>query len=106
VWIGDGAVILPGVAIGNGAVVAANSVVTKNVEPYSIVAGVPATKIRSRFLDEIIARLQEIRWWELNHDQLLGMRTRNIFDFLEDLSQLSIDYDHADVRLTYTLDKL
>jgi tetrahydrodipicolinate N-succinyltransferase len=66
VWIGAGAMILDGVNIGHGAVVGARSVVTKNVPPYAIVAGVPARIIRYRFTDEIIARLLEIAWWNLD----------------------------------------
>ncbi len=63
VWIGRDALILSGVAIGNGAVVAARSVVTEDVMPYSIVAGNPAKFIRFRFSKRIIADLQEIAWW-------------------------------------------
>jgi carbonic anhydrase/acetyltransferase-like protein (isoleucine patch superfamily) len=63
VWIGYDALILSGVTIGDGAVIAARSVVTKDIEPFSIVAGVPARHIRYRFSEEIIASLQEISWW-------------------------------------------
>ena len=64
VWIGNNATILSGVTIGDGAVIALGSVVTKNVEPYSIVGGVPAKLIRKRFDDETIKKLLEIKWWE------------------------------------------
>lgn len=64
VWIGCGAVICRNVKIGIGAVIAANAVVTKDVEPYTIVAGVPAKKIKSRFSQEITEKLKLIRWWE------------------------------------------
>ena len=57
VWIGHGAVILPGIHIGNGAVVGANSVVTRDVPTYAIVVGAPAKTIRSRFSDDVAARL-------------------------------------------------
>lgn len=63
VWIGYGAVILSGVTIGDGAVIGAFSVVTKNVNPYEIVAGNPAKVIRKRFNDEVISHLLEIAWW-------------------------------------------
>ncbi len=64
VWIGRGAKILGGVTIGDGAVVAAWSVVTKSVPPYTIVAGVPARAVRQRFSPEIVGSLLRIRWWD------------------------------------------
>lgn len=64
VWIGHGAIILPGVTVGNGAVIAAGAVVSKNVIPYSIVGGVPAKTIRQRFTAVVIEELQQIAWWE------------------------------------------
>lgn len=64
VWIGDNAIIMSGVAIGHGAVVGAGSVVTKDVAPYTVVAGNPAREIRQRFADGDIARLLEICWWD------------------------------------------
>ena len=64
VWIGQNAVILPGVHIGDGAIIGANSVVGSNVEPYTIVAGNPAKVLRKRFDDELIDLLLELRWWD------------------------------------------
>ncbi|MGF9758190.1 type B chloramphenicol O-acetyltransferase [Microvirga sp. 0TCS3.31] len=64
VWIGTEAMIMPGVQIGHGAVVASRAVVTRNVEPYTIVAGNPARPIRKRFSDEEIAMLLEMAWWD------------------------------------------
>ena len=64
VWIGASCVILKGVTIGDGAVVGAGAVVTKDVEPYAIVAGNPASLIRYRFDQETIARLLAARWWD------------------------------------------
>jgi virginiamycin A acetyltransferase len=64
VWIGYDAVIMAGVRIGNGAIVGTRAVVTKDVEAYTIVGGVPAKPIRKRFCDEIIAGLLSIRWWD------------------------------------------
>ncbi|TPK47749.1 antibiotic acetyltransferase [Mesorhizobium sp. B2-5-4] len=64
VWVGHGAVILPGIAIGNGAVIGANAVVTRDVPSYTIVAGVPAKPIRLRFAPEIAARIEALAWWD------------------------------------------
>lgn len=65
VWIGMNVTIFPGVTIGDGAVIGAYSVVTKNVEPYSIVGGNPAKIIKKRFSDEIINKLIQLKWWDL-----------------------------------------
>ncbi len=81
-WIGHGAIIKPGVCIGNGAVVASGAVVTKDVEPYSIVAGVPAKEIRKRFDDEIVQKLEAIAWWDWPHEKL----QLYFKDFLLDIS--------------------
>lgn len=64
VWIGYEAVILSGVTIGDGAIIGARAVVTKDVPPYTIVGGVPAKPIRKRFSDEDTARLLELKWWD------------------------------------------
>lgn len=64
VWVGSNVVILSGVRIGRGAVVAAGSIVTKDVEAYTIVGGVPAKKIKKRFSDDTIEKLEKSRWWE------------------------------------------
>ena len=70
VWIGYEAVIMSGVTIGDGAIIAARAVVTKDVPPYTIVGGVPAKLIRKRFSDETIARLSEIKWWDWSYDRI------------------------------------
>ena len=64
VWIGHGAVIMPGLHIGNGAVVGANAVVTHDVPPYTIVTGVPARPLRPRFATDIAARIERLAWWD------------------------------------------
>jgi virginiamycin A acetyltransferase len=63
VWIGHGATIMPSVTIGDGAIVASCSVVTKDVSPYSVVGGNPATLIRKRFDPEVQAILEKLAWW-------------------------------------------
>ena len=64
VWIGQNAVILPGVHIGDGAIIGANSIVGSDVSPYTIVAGNPATEIRKRFDDELIQFMLDFKWWD------------------------------------------
>lgn len=70
VWIGYEAVILSGVQIGNGAIIGARAVVTKDVPPYTIVGGVPAKPIKKRFDPETIKRLEDLRWWDLPHEEV------------------------------------
>lgn len=64
VWIGQNSVILPGVHIGDGAIIGANSIVGSDVLPYTIVAGNPATEIRKRFDDELIQLMLDFKWWD------------------------------------------
>ena len=70
VWIGQNAVILPGVHIGDGAIIGANSVVGSDVEPYTIVVGNPAKELRKRFDDELIHLLLEYKWWDKAIDEI------------------------------------
>lgn len=70
VWIGHGATIMPGVTIGSGAVIAARAVVTRDVPPYAIVGGNPATVIRQRFSDEDISDLLALAWWDWQLDRI------------------------------------
>lgn len=70
VWIGHGAVVMPGVSIGNGAVIGANAVVTRDVAPYSIVAGAPARVLRLRFPPEVAARIERLAWWDWSVEKL------------------------------------
>lgn len=70
VWFGRNCVVMPGVKIGDGAIVAAHSVVTKNVEPYSVVGGNPARFIKKRFDDELTELLLRFKWWDLPPDEL------------------------------------
>jgi virginiamycin A acetyltransferase len=70
VWIGMNALIMPGVTIGDGAIIATGAVVAKDVAPYSIVGGNPATLIRQRFDDATIAELLRIRWWDWTPEKI------------------------------------
>ncbi|MEZ5315483.1 MAG: CatB-related O-acetyltransferase [Chlamydiales bacterium] len=74
VWFGYESTIMPAVKIGDGAIIAAKAVVTKDVSPYTIVGGNPARAIRNRFSDEVIQQLLAIQWWEWDYEKI----TRNI----------------------------
>lgn len=69
-WIGHGGIVMPEVTVGIGAVVASGAVVTRDVAPFMIVAGVPARPIRSRFPDRVIERLLALAWWDWPNDRL------------------------------------
>lgn len=71
VWIGRNSVIMPGVKIGDGAIIAAHSLVSGNVAPYTVVGGNPARFIKNRFNSDLIEILLELKWWDLNKDELL-----------------------------------
>ncbi|MGH2623530.1 MAG: CatB-related O-acetyltransferase, partial [Sphingobacterium sp.] len=70
VWIGSEAMIMPGVKIGDGAVIGSRALVTKNVAPYEIMGGNPAKVIKKRFDDKEIEMLLEMRWWNWSDDRL------------------------------------
>lgn len=78
VWIGAQTVILPGITIGDGAVIGANSTVTRDIPPYSIVAGSPATEVKQRFSPEIIATLLNIKWWDWSDEKIL--KNKDLFE--------------------------
>lgn len=73
VWIGARAMILRGVTIGDGAIVAGGSVVTKDVAPYAVVGGIPAKVIKHRFDDDTVRRLLDLRWWDYAPNDLSGV---------------------------------
>lgn len=83
VWIGHGAVIMPGITIGHGAIIGANAVITKDVLPYMIVAGVPAKLLRMRFSENVIQSLLEMAWWNWSLDK--------IYNALPDMQSLTIE---------------
>jgi acetyltransferase-like isoleucine patch superfamily enzyme len=81
VWIGDSVTLLEGIKIGDGAIIAAGSVVTKDIPPYTIVGGVPARLIRNRFSDKEIDFLIKIKWWNKDEEWI-----REYADYFEDIS--------------------
>jgi len=74
VWIGYNATIMAGVNIGDGAIIATNSTVTKDVAPYTIVGGNPATEIKKRFPEDVITKLLELKWWNWDIEKI----TKNV----------------------------
>jgi acetyltransferase-like isoleucine patch superfamily enzyme len=73
VWLGAGTVVLRGVTVGDGAVVGAGSVVTRDVAPYTVVAGSPARPLRTRFDPGLVRELLDVRWWRFSPNQLDGV---------------------------------
>ena len=88
-WIGDGVYIKPGVRIGNGSVIGMGSIVTKDVLPYTIVAGNPAKIIRKRFSEDIVERLLKSEWWNLPSDVLekAAEEIKNPIEFLRIIAE-------------------
>jgi virginiamycin A acetyltransferase len=83
VWIGYNSTIMPGITVGDGAIIASNSTVVKNVEPYTIVGGNPAKEIRKRFSKDIIDRLLHIKWWDWDIQKI----TKNV----QNLTDMNIE---------------
>ena len=93
VWIGQSALVIDGVKIGNGAAIAANAVVTKDVPPYAIVAGVPAKLVRFRFGKDTIDALESIKWWDKPDEWLAA--NRQLFadpaEFVRQVGESTVD---------------
>jgi virginiamycin A acetyltransferase len=92
VWIGRDSVIMPGVKIGDGAIIAAYSVVVKDIEPYTVAGGNPAKPIKRRFDDELIELLLKLQWWDFEPEKL--------FDFMPVLCDDDLEMVRQKLRQT------
>lgn len=102
VWIGYDAIIMPGVKIGDGAIIGTRAVVTKDIPPYTIVGGVPAKPIRKRFDDKTIEKLLSIKWWNWDKEKIKqniqSIQSGNIndliwfviYEYIDVLNQLKV----------------
>ncbi|WP_417510950.1 CatB-related O-acetyltransferase [Methylophaga sp.] len=98
-WIARDAVVMDGVHIGNGAIVASRAIVTKNVPPYAIVAGVPARVIKFRFSNEIIDQLCRLEWWNIDIKMLEGIRFEDVSLAIQELKFHSERTDYKAFRI-------
>ena len=93
-WIGHGAIVMKGVTIGDGAIIGAQSVVTKDVAPYAVVAGAPARFIKWRHPRDIADRLQALAWWDWSHEEIRAalpdFRSLSAEAFLERYEHVSV----------------
>jgi acetyltransferase-like isoleucine patch superfamily enzyme len=90
VWTGHNVNVMAGVSVGDGAIIGAGSVVTKDVPAFAIVAGVPARVVRMRFSDAVIERLLRVKWWDLELSELSGLPFRDVercLDRIEDIRE-------------------
>jgi acetyltransferase-like isoleucine patch superfamily enzyme len=88
VWTGHNVNVTAGVDVGDGAIIAAGSVVTKDVPPYAIVAGVPAVVKRLRFPEKTVERLLRVKWWDLELSQLSGLPFRDVERCLDRVEEI------------------
>ena len=95
VWTGHNVNVMAGINVGDGAVIAAGSVVTRDVPPYAIVAGTPAKILRYRFSEAIIERLLAVRWWDFELPQLSGLNFRDVTGILPRLEEMRAADDEA-----------
>jgi chloramphenicol O-acetyltransferase type B len=94
VWIGMNSTLMPGVKLGDGAIIAAHTVVTKDVAPYSLVGGNPAKLIRNRFSDAEIASLLELQWWKWPDEKVKALLPFIQSPDIQHLLKLSKEYDN------------
>jgi virginiamycin A acetyltransferase len=93
VWIGINCIIVDGITIGNGAVIAAGSVVTKDVQPYAIVGGNPAKIIKYRFSEDIINEIETIKFWDLDINEInkFNIHIKNINELLNQIKEYKLN---------------
>lgn len=89
VWIGHEAVIMAGIKVGHGAVIARNAVVTRDVDPYQIVGGNPARPIKYRFDEDVISELLQAKWWDMDISELTRLRLDDVRLFLGGLESIN-----------------
>ncbi len=108
VWIADNVTFKRNITVHDGAIVAANAVVTKDVPPYAIVAGNPAKVVKYRFSEKIITALRELEWWCKSPKLLSEFDLSNVESFLENAEKLKAakDYAFEKVNLTELINKL
>ena len=88
VWIGKAAIIMDGITVGDGAIIGANAVVTHDVPPYAIVAGVPARILKYRFDEDTIKDLLELKWWELDEEIIADLPFNDIHGCIKKLKEI------------------
>lgn len=88
VWIGRGAIVLDGVRIGDGSIIGAHTVVTKDVPPFSVVAGNPGRVVRTRFSSEQIKALNEIRWWDWGENTINNVVNSGHFEDIDQFIEI------------------
>ncbi|QUC06111.1 CatB-related O-acetyltransferase [Aggregatibacter sp. oral taxon 513] len=93
VWLGADVIILSGLTIGDGAIIGAGSVVTKDIPPYAIAVGAPAKVIKYRFEQDIISKLLKLKWWELGYQDLQNVDFDNIYTAIEQIKRIKQGID-------------